>query len=58
MAEDHHQESAVDLSPGVSDEVKRTTCCMRACRCGTVVHLLRRNREVNPTMALLWPSSA
>ncbi len=29
----------VDLSPRVSDEVRRTTCYMCACRCGINVHL-------------------
>ena len=29
----------VDLSPSVSDEVKKTTCYMCACRCGIDVHL-------------------
>jgi len=30
---------AADLSPAVSDEVRRTTCYMCACRCGINVHL-------------------
>jgi anaerobic selenocysteine-containing dehydrogenase len=30
---------AIDTSPVVSDEVKRTTCYMCACRCGIKVHL-------------------
>ena len=29
----------IDTSPGVSDEVKSTTCYMCACRCGIKVHL-------------------
>jgi len=29
----------IDLSPPVSDEVRRTTCYMCACRCGINVHL-------------------
>ncbi len=29
----------VDLSPDVSDEIKKTTCYMCACRCGINVHL-------------------
>ncbi len=29
----------VDLSPSVSDEVRKTTCYMCACRCGVDVHL-------------------
>jgi sulfite dehydrogenase (quinone) subunit SoeA len=32
---------ALDLSPPVSDEVRRTTCYMCACRCGINVHLKR-----------------
>jgi anaerobic selenocysteine-containing dehydrogenase len=32
-------EPAIDLSPKVSDEVRRTTCYMCACRCGINVHL-------------------
>ena len=34
-------EPALDLSPPVSDEVRRTTCYMCACRCGINVHLKR-----------------
>jgi sulfite dehydrogenase (quinone) subunit SoeA len=30
----------VDTSPGVSDEIKFTTCYMCACRCGIKVHLM------------------
>jgi len=30
---------AIELSPGISDEVKSTTCYMCACRCGIRVHL-------------------
>ena len=29
----------IDLSPKVSDEVRKTTCYMCACRCGINVHL-------------------
>ncbi|MFZ9685159.1 MAG: hypothetical protein ACO3BE_07215, partial [Gemmobacter sp.] len=29
----------LDLSPRISDEVRRTTCYMCACRCGIEVHL-------------------
>src|SRR5699024_1160841 len=29
----------IDLSPHVSDEIRRTTCYMCACRCGIDVHL-------------------
>jgi len=29
----------IETSPGVSDEVKCTTCYMCACRCGIKVHL-------------------
>ena len=32
-------EPAIDLSPVVSDEVRKTTCYMCACRCGIDVHL-------------------
>ncbi len=34
----HHQPK-IDTSPKVSDEVKKTTCYMCACRCGINVHL-------------------
>ncbi|WP_147127252.1 molybdopterin oxidoreductase family protein [Shimia ponticola] len=34
-----HQQPKLDLSPKVSDEVKKTTCYMCACRCGINVHL-------------------
>ncbi len=34
----HHQ-PRLDTSPKVSDEVRRTTCYMCACRCGINVHL-------------------
>ncbi len=34
----HHQPD-LDLSPPVSDEVRRTTCYMCACRCGINVHM-------------------
>ena len=30
----------LDLSPVVSDEIRRTTCYMCACRCGIRVHLV------------------
>ncbi|MGB0505001.1 MAG: molybdopterin oxidoreductase family protein [Pikeienuella sp.] len=30
---------AIDLSPKVSDEIRKTTCYMCACRCGINVHL-------------------
>ena len=36
MAGDRH---AVDLSPHVSDDIRKTTCYMCACRCGINVHL-------------------
>ena len=32
-------EPQVELSPKVSDEIRRTTCYMCACRCGINVHL-------------------
>jgi len=32
-------EPQVELSPTVSDEIRRTTCYMCACRCGINVHL-------------------
>ena len=34
----HHQPT-LDLSPKVSDEVRKTTCYMCACRCGINVHM-------------------
>ena len=34
----HHQPK-LDLSPKVSDEVRKTTCYMCACRCGINVHM-------------------
>ena len=33
------QQERIDFSPQVSDEVKKTTCYMCACRCGIRVHL-------------------
>ncbi len=44
MTSDHHQESYVDTSPKVADEVKCTTCYMCACRCGIKVYL--QNGEI------------
>ncbi len=29
----------IDLSPKVSDEIRKTTCYMCACRCGINVHM-------------------
>ncbi len=34
-----HREPKLDLSPKVSDEIRKTTCYMCACRCGIDVHL-------------------
>ncbi|WP_425046698.1 molybdopterin oxidoreductase family protein [Primorskyibacter sp. S87] len=34
-----HSEPKLDLSPPVSDEVRKTTCYMCACRCGINVHM-------------------
>jgi len=34
-----HPEPKLDLSPTVSDEIRKTTCYMCACRCGIDVHL-------------------
>jgi anaerobic selenocysteine-containing dehydrogenase len=34
-----HQQPQLDLSPKVSDEVRKTTCYMCACRCGINVHM-------------------
>ena len=34
-----HQQPALDTSPKVSDEIRRTTCYMCACRCGINVHM-------------------
>ena len=31
----------LNLSPKVSDEIRKTTCYMCACRCGIDVHILR-----------------
>ncbi|KPQ08387.1 MAG: putative anaerobic dehydrogenase [Rhodobacteraceae bacterium HLUCCA12] len=33
------RQPALDLSPAVSDEIRKTTCYMCACRCGINVHL-------------------
>ena len=38
------QQERVDTSPQISDEIKKTTCYMCACRCGIRVHL--RNGQV------------
>ena len=32
-------EPKIDLSPKVSDEIRKTTCYMCACRCGINVHM-------------------
>ncbi|MEO9780908.1 MAG: molybdopterin oxidoreductase family protein [Sedimentitalea sp.] len=34
-----HTQPMLDLSPKVSDEIRKTTCYMCACRCGINVHL-------------------
>ena len=34
-----HSQPAIDLSPKVSDEIRKTTCYMCACRCGINVHM-------------------
>jgi len=34
-----HTQPAVELSPHVSDEIRKTTCYMCACRCGINVHM-------------------
>ncbi|WP_170444391.1 molybdopterin oxidoreductase family protein [Ruegeria arenilitoris] len=34
-----HQQPILDTSPKVSDEVRKTTCYMCACRCGINVHM-------------------
>ena len=34
-----HHEPQIDTSPKVSDEVRKTTCYMCACRCGINVHM-------------------
>ena len=34
-----HKQPVIDLSPHVSDEVRKTTCYMCACRCGINVHM-------------------
>jgi len=33
------QQPRIDTSPHVSDEVRKTTCYMCACRCGINVHM-------------------
>ncbi|RKF16115.1 formate dehydrogenase [Roseovarius spongiae] len=35
----HHRQPELDTSPPVSDEIRRTTCYMCACRCGINVHM-------------------
>ena len=40
-------ETTLDTSPHVSDEVRQTTCYMCACRCGINVHL-RQDEHGNP----------
>ena len=41
-------ERGLELSPHVSDEIRKTTCYMCACRCGVNVHIRKdhRGREV------------
>lgn len=34
-----HQQPVIDTSPKVSDEIRKTTCYMCACRCGINVHM-------------------
>ncbi|WP_166416777.1 molybdopterin oxidoreductase family protein [Cochlodiniinecator piscidefendens] len=34
-----HQQPIIDTSPKVSDEIRKTTCYMCACRCGINVHM-------------------
>ena len=34
-----HKQPILDLSPPVSDEIRKTTCYMCACRCGINVHM-------------------
>jgi anaerobic selenocysteine-containing dehydrogenase len=34
-----YKQPALDLSPPVSDEIRKTTCYMCACRCGIDVHM-------------------
>jgi sulfite dehydrogenase (quinone) subunit SoeA len=34
-----HKQPTLDLSPKVSDEIRKTTCYMCACRCGINVHM-------------------
>ena len=34
-----HVQPALDTSPKVSDEIRKTTCYMCACRCGINVHM-------------------
>jgi anaerobic selenocysteine-containing dehydrogenase len=42
----------LDLSPRVSDEIRRTTCYMCACRCGINVHL-REGDDGQPRVAYI-----
>jgi len=35
----NHSQPIVDTSPAVSDEIRKTTCYMCACRCGINVHM-------------------
>ena len=41
-------EPTLELSPKVSDEVRKTTCYMCACRCGIDVHLKDGPRQRSP----------
>ena len=35
----NHTQPVIDTSPKVSDEIRKTTCYMCACRCGINVHM-------------------
>ena len=35
----NHIQPVIDTSPKVSDEIRKTTCYMCACRCGINVHM-------------------
>ncbi len=40
-----HVQPELNLSPEVSDEVRKTTCYMCACRCGINVHMKDRAKS-------------
>ena len=50
-------EPNLDLSPKVSDEIRKTTCYMCACRCGINVHMKQAELVDQPwtSLAEAWP---